>query len=70
MAKADWQYRKAKKKLKKQLLDPKSIIHNMTADDVWNSNPEYKQYPLFPSYKVRFIVALLFLGAKPQDSNQ
>ncbi|KAL3785125.1 hypothetical protein ACHAWO_007948 [Cyclotella atomus] len=35
----DWQYSKAKKKLKKQLLDPTSSIHNMTAD----SDPEYKQ---------------------------
>jgi hypothetical protein len=46
----DWQYSKAKRKLKKQLLDPTSNVHNMTADEVWNSDREYKQCPLFPSY--------------------
>jgi hypothetical protein len=46
----DWQYSKAKRKLKKQLLDPTSDVHNMTAKEVWNSDPDYKQYPLFLSY--------------------
>jgi hypothetical protein len=46
----DWQYSKVKKKLKKQLLDPTSDVHNMTAKEVWNSDPDYKQYPLFLSY--------------------
>jgi hypothetical protein len=52
----DWQYSKAKRKLKKQLLHPTSSdVHNMTADDVWNSDPEYRSKAA---------------GAKPRDSNQ
>jgi hypothetical protein len=51
----DWQCSKAKRKLKKQLLDPMPSVHNMTADDVWNSDPEYRSKAA---------------GAKPRDSNQ
>ena len=45
-----WQYSKAKLKLKKDLLDKNSHIHNMSVDEIWNSDPLYKQYPLFPQY--------------------
>ena len=46
----DWQYSTAKKKLKKQLLDSSSSVHKMTAEEVWHSDPDYTQYPMFLSY--------------------
>ena len=48
-----WQYSQAKKDLKKALLvDPTSPFHTMTAKQVHNSDPKYKQYPLFEQYFV------------------
>jgi hypothetical protein len=45
-----WQYSNTKMKLKKDLLDKNSHIHDMSVNEIWNSNPLYKQYPLFPKY--------------------
>ena len=60
----EWQYSKAKKLLKSELLDPNSDIHNMSVDEIWVSKPEYDQYPLFKKYfsdlKERVEVSLLW----------
>ena len=45
-----WQFSEAKKKLKKDLLDSTSPIHNMSVRSIWNSDNQYLQYPLFPRY--------------------
>jgi methionine synthase II (cobalamin-independent) len=45
-----WQHSDAKKALKKALLDPTSPIHNMSFEEVLNSDPRYKQYPNFAKY--------------------
>ena len=60
----DWQYSKAKKLLKAELLDPNSDIHKMSVEEIWVSKPEYDQYPLFKKYfkdlKDRVEVSLLW----------
>jgi hypothetical protein len=33
----DWQYSDAKKELKAELLNPNSLLHMMTVDEIWNS---------------------------------
>ena len=45
-----WQYSDAKKALKKDLHDPKSPIHDMSAEAVKSSDPRYEQYPNFEKY--------------------
>ena len=45
-----WQYSDAKKDLKRSLLDSWSPMHNMSVDDIWNSDSRYQLYPLFPRY--------------------
>jgi hypothetical protein len=45
-----WQHSEAKKILRKALLDPKSIIHKMSIEEVKNSDPSFKQYPNFEKY--------------------
>ena len=45
-----WQHSNAKKDLKRALLDPTSPIHNMSVEDIHNSDIRYKQYPNFPKY--------------------
>ena len=34
------------KNLKKQLLDPKSVIHKMSAEEIHASDPRYSNYPI------------------------
>lgn len=45
-----WQHSDAKKELKRALLNPTSTIHNMTIEEIRNSNNKYKQYPKFAEY--------------------
>ena len=45
-----WQHSDAKKALKKALLDPNSEIHNMSVEEVLETDPRYKQYPKFSKY--------------------
>lgn len=47
-----WQHSNAKKELKRALLDPKSNIHNMSIEDIRNSNEQYKDYPKFAEYYI------------------
>ena len=44
-----WQHSKAKLKLRKELVDKNSPIHNMSVNAIWDDHL-YKQYPLFPKY--------------------
>ena len=44
-----WQFSKAKSKLRKELVNKKSPIHNMSVNAIWD-DPLYKQYPMFPKY--------------------
>ena len=45
-----WQHSSAKKDLKRALLDPTSPIHNMSVEDIRNSDERYQQYPNFEKY--------------------
>ena len=45
-----WQHSSAKKDLKRSLLDPASPIHNMSVEDIRNSDERYQQYPNFEKY--------------------
>jgi hypothetical protein len=45
-----WQHREAKKDLKRSLLNPSSPIHNMTLEDIRNSDERFGQYPNFAKY--------------------
>jgi hypothetical protein len=47
-----WQYSNAKKDLRKALMDPHSCLHKMSAKEIHDSDPKYKQYPLFQEYVV------------------
>lgn len=45
-----WQHSNAKKDLKRALLDPNSPIHNMSVEDIRDSDERYKKYPNFLKY--------------------
>ncbi|KAL3771781.1 hypothetical protein ACHAWO_013360 [Cyclotella atomus] len=40
----------AKKTLKVELLNPTSVIHDMSAEGIWAWKREFNQYPLCPKY--------------------
>ena len=45
-----WQHSEEKKRLKRALLDDKSPIHDMSIEEVRNSDAGYSQYPKFEKY--------------------
>eukprot|EP00804_Cyclotella_cryptica_P005247 CCRYP_018903-RA/>CCRYP_018903-RA protein AED:0.21 eAED:0.29 QI:0/-1/0/1/-1/1/1/0/117 len=47
-----WQCHNVKKDLRRALMDPHLCLHKMSAKGIHNSDPKYKQYPLFQEYVV------------------